>query len=141
MGFLSWLLGRSAPPVEREPAPAEQVDNLLAEIEREETAAASGAVAAEQPTVDAKPLPLPAWEIGIERKGATLWHVCAVYVRCPFCHQTHVHGWPISTPPTLSIVRWANCDMKDRYRVVGFHDPQRGFDGGPAASGPIASAA
>lgn len=81
------------------------------------------------------------YEIGIERQGATKWAICAVYVRCPFCSATHVHGWPISDPPTLSIVRWAKCERKEQYRVVGFREPPRGFDGGPANSGPIARVA
>jgi hypothetical protein len=141
-----------------------EADNLLAEIEEEEArqrmALAAMAGAAADGDVDSPELRVPprhygamtaytggskekapTWELGIEKRGGVQSDVTAVYVRCPFCQQLHVHGWPMSNPPTLAITRWSRCEHDKPYRIVGFWESQKGYDGGPANSGPVTAVA
>ena len=35
--------------------------------------------------------------------------VMQTYVLCPYCKKEHLHGWPITYPPTPKIRRVARC--------------------------------
>jgi len=157
---IGWLL-----PAPVSAAAHSEPDNILAEIEAEEARAAAScnaqAVASEsaQPSApERSPVAPPRsygpmvahnggsaerilWELKVERRGAEKCGIVAVYVRCPLCSAEHVHGWPLTTPETAWIICLAPCAQGTRCRIVGFHNPQRGHPGGPAASGPIARVA
>jgi hypothetical protein len=64
--------------------------------------------------------PSPARSARITSLGKSNGWLQVVRVLCPFCGREHVHGWPITEPPTLEIVRFASCNRVDgcRYRIA-----------------------
>ena len=65
----------------------------------------------------------------IEELGSTSEWLQVVYVKCPFCEKTHMHGFPRTVPPTPYIERrcYAESEAGRTYCVLG---PIPGYDKG-----------